>query len=791
MNNQEELTGWMGQLEKHERALAEQVRKAQAPVLGLLGDLISSDARTAIESDLKVTPSVRGFAQRLNQFPALFGIWLSEMVMLELGQSGDYSVYPLVKHALGLEQEIGVSERELLWRAFRRGLFKLGIQPLPRLSGSHYMVAEYVRQAGVPIAFADDLAIKMLSLAKRVGIPDEEDQDNLAAWQQSLVNKLGAGFSTTARAAVERDASAYYTRTFLRVYQHDGQLTAADPLEIAFARAFRLEGKGNKIAQASIPTLLYRDGILGVQIPASTRKTGVVQITYGDQSRAFDASDLGAFFALPEGLWPSVTVLRGDGERILFARLWDDNKPNRMLIFSSDGRLRAHAQLAQSDQVELPPGHYTALCRFEPSNANNCVEVCPHPKLYELSFELSPGDDWTLMNGPAKVTFIGESTPTFALDGTSRESLERTSIRYAQISAHVQIPSDWLEAGQQSFQLRLTSGSDATSIPVELQASGRATIELQPLIETLKQEAGLWRFAVELVRTGDHRAIHRKTFLYWTALKAISHALQFSYSLKPKNLVQPSVVGIAFNEAGASPAERQGKVIRFSFDIGAGRIIPLSWNRPGIHIEVQEVDVHGNLTTTPRQLGGHEALSQTSSKRILISGTDAGFVVLGEMRTYVDFSKTATRVFAASLLASKIEPGHRTLCFESLIDGIQTPLLTLSQPHTASKVAADRMANLFQLHIMLADEPTEIAISGRELCSGKEVKVEQRLLAGVWTTNELARMQVFAAPMGSSHCVHLLIDVETLTPGIWTLSFGANIGGIWGRLEDSCVFWRT
>lgn len=45
-------------------------------------------------------------------------------------------------------------------------------------------------------------------------------------------------------------------------------------------------------------------------------------------------------------------------------------------------------------------------------------------------------------------------------------------------------------------------------------------------------------------------------------------------------------------------------------------------------------------------------------------------------------------------------------------------------------------------------------------------------------------MQVYAAPAGQNHVVHVLIDVETLKPGIWILGFGARIGGVWGRLQD-------
>lgn len=196
----------------HEERLQALVRRAETPVLGLLGTLLPPDARDAIRRDLGVMPSAKGYAQRLEKYPALFGVWLAEHVMQGLGHDGHFSLYPHLQKAIGVSGELTSGEKELLWRAFRRAMFKLGIQPLSRVSGTHFMADEYVRQAGVPIAFADDLALRMLHVAKRVGLPDEDDQEGLLTWQSTLLTKLVPPFSVTARKAVERDSLGYYTR---------------------------------------------------------------------------------------------------------------------------------------------------------------------------------------------------------------------------------------------------------------------------------------------------------------------------------------------------------------------------------------------------------------------------------------------------------------------------------------------------------------------------------------------------------------------------------------------------
>lgn len=74
--------------EVHEERLQALVKRAETPVLGLLGTLLPPDARDAIRRDLAVMPSARAYSQRLEKYPALFAVWLAEHVMLGLGQDG-------------------------------------------------------------------------------------------------------------------------------------------------------------------------------------------------------------------------------------------------------------------------------------------------------------------------------------------------------------------------------------------------------------------------------------------------------------------------------------------------------------------------------------------------------------------------------------------------------------------------------------------------------------------------------------------------------------------------------
>lgn len=767
----------------HEERLQALVKRAETPVLGLLGTLLPADARDAIRKDLAVMPSARAYSQRLEKYPALFGVWLAEHVMLGLGQDGHFSLYPHLQKAIGVATELTSGEKELLWRAFRRAMLKLGIQPLSRVSGPHFMADEYVRQAGVPIAFADDLALRMLQVAKRVGLPDEDDQEGLLTWQSALLNKLISPFSVTARKAVERDSIGYYTRAFLRVHLNAGQAASKDPLEQALAKAFAVGGS-SQLRRAAIPQLLYRDGTLGVLFPSADRAVSY-KVEFGGHDASVRLDAEGGFRPLPPGLHREVVVQRDDGERVLSVRLWPDSLSNRLLIFNAEGRLRASAQLAQEDPVELAPGRYLVLCRFEPSNLDDCYEVNESPLLVEVPLEVRPGAEVLIKNGPAAVTVVGQSQPSLSVSGPIKGSLEGLEFWYGDVEAHIEVPVEWLQDTSGQFEVRVVQGDRRAAVPVRVDETRRAVVKLSDAITQLGLDLGLWRLVLELGRSGEARAVQRQSVLYWTGLKSVSYGLRFTYEHPPKNLIASSCAGLKVGSIQMDPSDDHSRIIRMAFDVGGGRLIHLSWHRPGVFVEVQVPGANGATAAIPRPLGGAETVSLTSAKTIVVSASEPGYISLGRMRTFVDFSQKASKAFPASFLASRLEPGARTLKYETTSGKAAIDLLVLSQPHVATDVKTERLANLFEVRVVVSGEPTDVAVTGRDLSSGREARAEQELMAGTWHTKDLARMQVYAAPAGNSHVVHVLIDVETLKPGIWILGFGARIGGVWGRLQDA------
>lgn len=770
--------------EQQEERIRELIKRANAPVLGLLGGLIPASARAEIQADLQVSPSAKAYSQRLEKFPALFGVWLAEHVMKGIGSSGHFDVYPHVQKALGGVDDLSTPEREMLWRSFRRAMFKLGIQPLPRTYGNHYMIDEYARQAGVPLAFADDLAVRMLHLAKRIGLPDEEDQEGLLTWQSALLNRLQPPFSATARKAVERDGQAYYTRAFLRVHGNHGVPSPGDSLEEALAKAFAHGGGATGMKRAAIPQLLYRDGVLGVFFPPIGNEA-TFDMLCGGRTVAVRTGEEGCFRTLPSDLPADVQVLGAEGERLLNAKLWPDRASNRLLVFNEAGRLRAAAQLGQAEPVELPPGEYVVLCRFSPTNIDDWEEVSDTPHLVEVLVTLRPGAEEVIANGPARVLLAGQNLPSFRIDGKSKAGLERVEFFYGALDAVVEIPQDWRQTGQQSYELRLSSGAFACTLPVALAEDGTGSVRLDQALVEGGAQLGMLRLVVELARVGDVRTLQRQSLLYWQGLQSVSYGLKFSYLARPANLLQAACSGLKFGPNGAEASNDASRVLRMGFDLGAGRLVHFSWNRPGVFVEVEVPGKDGGSTVASRPLGATETVSLTTQKSIIVSASEPGYISLGTWKQFVDFGHRPSKTFSAAFLASRLEPGARTLTYETQGGRASAELLVLSQPHVATAISTTRLANVFEVRVTVQGEPTEVAVTGKDLGSGREARAEQELMAGIWHTNDLARMQVYSVGNGSTHIIYVLVDVTTLPPGVWTLGFGARIGGLWGRLEDA------
>jgi hypothetical protein len=173
-------------------------------------------------------------------------------------------------------------------------------------------------------------------------------------------------------------ARVLHAKRFLRVHANGGRATSSDALEEALAKAFATEGVTNSIRRGrhSPTALLDRDGVLGVLFPATTNQPSYQLLCGNARRRRFAPTTVGGFRPLAAGLHKEVLSSAKRRRASAFGQAVGGRHVQRdYFYFNAEGRLRGAAQLAQEETLELTPGSYVALCRFEPTNAEACVEV--------------------------------------------------------------------------------------------------------------------------------------------------------------------------------------------------------------------------------------------------------------------------------------------------------------------------------------------------------------------------------------------------------------------------------
>lgn len=167
-------------LDQSETVLRRLLREVDWPFLGLFGEELNTTMHAAVLDSINLNPSVGGFVRHLELYPALSSIFLCRVLMQTFGQTDHFQLWPEIRKALRLNRPLNTVEQDELWLAFRSACVWMGLEVSPRTSGTHYRVDEFLRQVGLSVAFSGDLAKKMLSFARRNGLPDEDEARTLA-----------------------------------------------------------------------------------------------------------------------------------------------------------------------------------------------------------------------------------------------------------------------------------------------------------------------------------------------------------------------------------------------------------------------------------------------------------------------------------------------------------------------------------------------------------------------------------------------------------------------------------
>lgn len=769
-----------------DRQVKAAIQEGTAPFLGLLGEKLSEEAKFAIDVATIAQPSVEAYIKYLKQYPALFAVNLTKCLMEGMGQTGGFEIYTHVERAIGTQSSLSATEKEKLWRAFRDAILALGFIASPRISGPHYMADEYLRQVGVPLAFADDLASRMLNFAKRVGLPDEDDPEAIASWQTALQSRLGPPFSVTASKAVALDAQGYYTRVFLGVNATGGIVSGtANALEQAMARAFSAQGGLSSFKRAVLPYPMLHDGTLGIFIPAGDGREFEVQVGSSSQTLRAGAED--KFLAINDSLPKAVSIREVRSSQASSYDLWQDGRSNRILFFSDTGRFKSAEQIANpARHLILPPGQYTCISRFAPAEMDS-EEFWDEPQQFLFSLMVLPGSATSISNGPASLVIEGESQPLAIWIGVNKTTKEGVEFYFGSLTLTVQLPPDWLAFSGKNYALNVSASgiNEHFELPLILRDDGSVTVSLSNEFSARGWKAGFGRVLIELHRIGEERSLLRSAIYYWHGLARVSRELSFDCDAMPCNLEATLCENITAKGRSLAPDGVLSRTLRLVFRLDERRTQSLTWNVPGIYIEVETPTDKGSIQRHSVAAGKVEVVSYISPKQILISANDPGELRLGDWVQYVDFSRTPTKRLAAAFLVSHISPQSNRLIYRNLATGIDFELLNLVQPHSVESVTPRLTDGLLKIVFVLPRGLEALTIRAQDMVSGKNFESVVEANEGRWSSHSFGRAQLMCITrQGGGESAELLLDLEVWPAGAWLLRFDGRVDGILGHLEN-------
>jgi hypothetical protein len=484
---------------------------------------------------------------------------------------------------------------------------------------------------------------------------------------------------------------------------------------------------------------------------------------------------------------PAELKVRGlaNGQK-LHVTVWEDVKPNRLLFFSEAGRLVGRGQLAQTDPLTLPPGGYVVLARFVPGDVQ-ADEISDEPRLVSFPLLLEPGDKHVLSNGPARLAIHAECVPLIRWMGEVHTSKEGVEFRHGEMTLEVILPKDWL--GQAAtYELTLNPGERGESrvVSLKLDAKGKASFSVSELAAQAGWKSGLMRLVAELRRSGEARILLRMATLFWLGLDKISRGLRFHCAAWPDNLKLEFGENLERSGDDLVVKEVAARSVRLVFALSEKRQQSLTWNVPGLFVEVETVAESGASVRSRRAMGSTETVSLTSAKQILVIASDPGTLRLGDWSLRVDFSRHATKLLGAAFLASRLTPLSNSLVYENEITGTSLEVLRLTQPHDVKSFGAKVQSGQFVIHLHVNEAVDAVAVRVKALHADDNDHFTLSATLDEWTCSRFGRAKLMVPHTDAGgYAAYVYLDLDYWPAGAWLFDLDAQIKGVWGHLQNS------
>lgn len=763
-----------------EKDLRKKILEGEAPFLGLFADDFGEYVRKFLHTSLiKHSSPVDALIKGLDQFPAVFSCYLIIHVMEGFGDAGYFEVYSHLKRALGTEMTPG--QRERLWRHFRVTCHFLGLSVSPKTSGTHYMVDEYLRQAGFPLRYIQELVKRMMRLARDVGLPDDDDPDSITLWRQSLLDRLRFAFSIVAREAIERDDKGYYVRAFMKVLKNPSEDGGIVEQKIREA-IDTVPEPGQPTHRLSIPQVLFKDMQLGILLPGGQENAW--EINVDGVSSSFSLNEGDRFVPFDNAL-PKNVEIKGTGS-VLKRTLWENELNNRLIIFSHpSGRFYQSTSLSEKG-LEIDPGRYSIILRFEPDGTHEAVElISEDPAVYVMELQLLPGEEKSLRKGPAELRLQAYNVPNLNWLGESIRGLRGTEFYPSQeLKLEIVLPYDMLNLQDTEYEIIVKPGSLGEDLWVQISpdSQGKACLDLDAAGR--KWKAGVSRVLAELRRRGSRRGLARSSILLWNGLDHLGRSV-FHCQRLPDNLMGNLSENVLVKTDRRQITFRDDiqRFFRLVFEDGS-RHHSFTWPVPGVFLALEDHREGGNLERTVK-LGSTLAVNSSSRSVLKVYCTEPAVLELGNFKVNIDFSRVGSKRLPLATLLEYVSPESSTLTLRYQGSEVPIPLIELTSPHTVVSFSQVSHLEGHEVHLKLQSAVRSITVTAEDLVNGERsvVEFESGDIDQCISRDMCADCQMTVLPAGENN-YGIYLSLNGLAPGFWILDFQAKIGGRWGVLAD-------
>lgn len=768
-----------------ESTLLKSIMQGEYPFLGLYNSEFSEKTREFLDKQvkLKVKP-VNAFIEGLRKWPALYACYLTLHVAESYGNKTDRSVYPAISEAVSAgKKDLTTHDKEALWLAYRAACLKLGLAVSSRLSGSNYMINEYLQQSGVPQSYVEDLVKRMIRYAKKIGLPADDDPQAIQQWNRSFSDKLKTPVSITVRNAIENDEHGFYLRLFLKLVDNPELYAPESELEVAMAKTIaEFVGKGQLAAsrRLSLPRLLWLDNGLAIELPAGEKSVWELRLDAEvvTQSGKYELQ----LILINNFLYKTITLSDGYSKNTYCFNLWPDHKDNRLLVFSASGEFLTQSQLsADSDCLALEPGRYQLVTRFIPKGLEEEVEcLSDEPKMYGLSITLIPGETFVLKRGPASLAIKADSKPYLYLSGNSHHDTKGHEI-YASVGliVGVSIPEDYLQQTEAGYIVRLVPGDLGEAIELTINPTNNKILELDIAPLASQWKAGVARLLIELKRQDISRPIARSSVLFWNGLKSVENANQFYCDRLPENLLLKESDNTAEYANYVSYKDGNSRFFRLCFQISEHKNVHLSWFVAGVFLCLKD---YSDNQASERILQKNISLTVKTFSRSLLEvfSSTPGILQLGDFSKKIGHKNKTARLHLSSLL-EYLTPESHTLQFTAVGSMIPERLLNLVTSNELLLFKVKHEGDILTVAVSLSHVVDVFRLTAVDQLTGKciRLELEPNDVAGLQNAGRLAHVVTHS---DSDNIVHYLLECPAgnWSPGAWVIGIEVKVNNRWG-----------